>query len=114
MFSPVKRLLLGRPLPTSAAQYERLCRITGLAVLSSDALSSVAYATDAMLEVLVPAGLLAVSYTRPLAFLIASLLIIVTFSYRQTIRAYPQGGGASLLQRTIWASYRASSRQRRF
>ena len=66
-------------------------------MLSSDALSSVAYATDAMLEVLVPAGLLAVSYTRPLAFLIASLLIIVTFSYRQTIYAYPQGGGAYIV-----------------
>jgi amino acid transporter len=97
VFSPLKRLLLGRPLPTSAAQHERLSRITGLAVLSSDALSSVAYATDAMLEVLVPAGLLAVSYTRPLAFLIASLLIIVTFSYRQTIYAYPQGGGAYIV-----------------
>ena len=90
VFSPLKRLLLGRPLPTSAAQHERLSKITGLAVLSSDALSSVAYATDAMLEVLVPAGLIAISYTRPLAFLIAGLLIIVTFSYRQTIHAYPR------------------------
>src|SRR6266550_6993795 len=97
VFSPVKRLLLGRPLPTSAAQHERLSRITGLAVLSSDALSSVAYATDAMLEVLVPAGLLAVSYTRPLAFLIACVLVIITFSYRQTIHAYPQGGGAYIV-----------------
>jgi amino acid transporter len=68
-----------------------------LAVLSSDALSSVAYATDAMLEVLVPAGLLAVGTMRPLAFLIATLLIIVTFSYRQTIHAYPQGGGAYIV-----------------
>jgi amino acid transporter len=66
-------------------------------VLSSDALSSVAYATDAMLAVLVPAGLLAVGATRPLAFLIAALLVIVTFSYRQTIHAYPTGGGAYLV-----------------
>jgi hypothetical protein len=50
-----------------------------------------------MLAVLVPAGLLAVGATRPLAFLIAVLLIIVTFSYRQTIRAYPQGGGAYIV-----------------
>jgi amino acid transporter len=68
-----------------------------LAVLSSDALSSVAYATDAMLAVLIPAGLLAVDATRPLAFLIAALLVIVTFSYRQTIHAYPQGGGAYIV-----------------
>jgi amino acid transporter len=71
--------------------------VTGLAVLSSDALSSVAYATDAMLAVLIPAGLLAVDATRPLAFLIAALLVIVTFSYRQTIHAYPQGGGAYIV-----------------
>ena len=96
MFSQLKRLLLGRPLPTSAAQHERLSKITGLAVLS-DALSSVAYAIDAMLEVLVPAGLIAISYAPSLAFLIAGLLIIVTFSYRQTIHAYPQGGGAYIV-----------------
>src|SRR6266487_539675 len=97
MLSPLKRLLLGRPLPTSAARRERLTRVTGLAVLSSDALSSVAYATDAMLEVLAPAGLLAIGYARPLAILIVALLIIVTFSYRQTIHAYPQGGGAYIV-----------------
>src|SRR5207248_2992517 len=97
VFSPIKRLLLGHPLPSSATQHERLSRITGLAVLSSDALSSVAYATDAMLEILVPAGVLALSYTKPLAFLIAGLLIVVTFSYRQTIHAYPQGGGAYIV-----------------
>jgi amino acid transporter len=97
VFSPVKRLLLGRPLPTSAAKQERLSTITGLAVLSSDALSSVAYATDAMLAALAPAGLVALNYSRPLAFLVAGLLIIVTLSYRQTIHAYPQGGGAYIV-----------------
>jgi amino acid transporter len=97
VFSPIKRILLGRPLPTSAARQERLTKVTGLAVLSSDALSSVAYAGDAMLEVLAPAGLLALSYGRPLALLIAALLLIVAFSYRQTIHAYPQGGGAYIV-----------------
>ena len=97
MLSPLKRLLLGRPLPTSAARRERLTRVTGLAVLSSDALSSVAYATDAMLEALAPAGLLAIGFARPLALVIAALLITVTFSYRQTIHAYPQGGGAYIV-----------------
>lgn len=68
MFHLLKRTLLGMPLPTSQAPHERLTKVTGLAVLSSDALSSVAYATDARLAVLVPAGLLAVGATRALAF----------------------------------------------
>jgi amino acid transporter len=97
VFSPLKRVLFGHPLPSSDASRERLTKVTGLAVLSSDALSSVAYATDAMLEVLVPVGAVAIAATRPLAFLIAGLLVIVTFSYRQTIHAYPQGGGAYLV-----------------
>jgi amino acid transporter len=97
MLNPLKRLLLGTVLPSSQAVHERLTKVTGLAVLSSDALSSVAYATDAMLAVLVPAGMLAVGATKPLAFLIAALLVIVTFSYRQTIHAYPQGGGAYIV-----------------
>src|SRR5439155_19349456 len=79
------------------ARQDRLTRVTGLAVLSSDALSSVAYASDAMLEVLAPAGLIAISYAPRLAFLIAALLIVVVLSYRQTIHAYPQGGGAYIV-----------------
>src|SRR5436190_20725756 len=97
MHSPLKRVLLGRPLPSSAERQERLTRVTGLAVLSSDALSSVAYATDAMLAVLVPAGVVAIAYGPRLALAIAALLLIVTFSYRQTINAYPQGGGAYIV-----------------
>jgi amino acid transporter len=99
VFNPLKRVLLGTLLRSAQAPQERLTKVTGLAVLSSDALSSVAYATDAMLAVLVPAGLVAVGATRPLAFLIAALLVIVTFSYRQTIHAYPQGGGAYIVAR---------------
>jgi amino acid transporter len=97
VFSPFKRVLFGSPLASSQAGYERLTKLTGLAVLSSDALSSVAYATDAMLVVLVPVGLLAVGSMGPIALLIAALLMIVTFSYRQTIHAYPQGGGAYIV-----------------
>ena len=74
MFSPLKRVLFGSPLASSQAKYERLTKVTGLAVLSSDALSSVAYATDAMLVVLVPAGLLAVGSMGPIALLIVTLL----------------------------------------
>src|SRR3984893_14873642 len=97
VLNPIRRALIGDPLPSSQTVRERLSKVTRRAVLWSDALSSVAYATDAMLEVLVPAGLLAVVAMRPLAFLIAALLIIVTFSYRQTIHAYPQGGGAYIV-----------------
>src|SRR3984893_15693890 len=97
VLNPIRRALIGDPLPSSQTVGERLSKVTGLAVLSSDALSSVAYATDAMLEVLAPAGLLAFGAIRPLSFLIAALLIIVTFSYRQTIHAYPQGGGAYIV-----------------
>src|SRR5438477_7351747 len=90
----VKRLLLGKPIPSSMAHHERLSRVTGLAVLSSDALSSVAYATDFILATLIVAGTQAIGYAVPISLTIATLLAVVAFSYRQTIHAYPTGGGA--------------------
>src|SRR5438445_5675832 len=90
----LKRLLLGKPIPSHLAHHERLSRVTGLAVLSSDALSSVAYATDFIVATLVVAGIQALGYAIPISVVIASLLAIVAFSYRQTIHAYPTGGGA--------------------
>src|SRR2546430_6516761 len=90
----LKRLLVGKPIPSHLAHHERLSRVTGLAVLSSDALSSVAYATDFILATLVVAGVGAFKYAVPISTIIASLLAIVAFSYRQTIHAYPTGGGA--------------------
>jgi amino acid transporter len=98
-YSLVKRLLLGRPIPSSLAHHERLSRVTGLAVLSSDALSSVAYSTEEILRVLVLGGLAALSYSIPIGLLIAALLGIVAFSYRQTIHAYPSGGGAYIVSK---------------
>ena len=98
-YSSFKRLILGRPIPTHLAHHERLSRITGLAVLSSDALSSVAYATEEILRVLVVGGLAALSHGTPIALLIAALLAIVAFSYRQTIHAYPNGGGAYIVSK---------------
>jgi len=98
-YSSVKRLILGRPIPTHLAHHERLSRVTGLAVLSSDALSSVAYATEEILRVLVIGGLAALSHGTPIALLIATLLAIVAFSYRQTIHAYPNGGGAYIVSK---------------
>ena len=93
-FPTLKRLLVGKPIPSHLAHHERLSRVTGLAVLSSDALSSVAYATDFIIATLMAAGTVALGYALPIAFVIAALLAIVAFSYRQTIHAYPTGGGA--------------------
>jgi len=93
----LKRLLVGKPIPSELAHHERLSRVTGLAVLSSDALSSVAYATDFILTTLVVAGVGAFIYAIPISVVIATLLAIVAFSYRQTIHAYPTGGGAYIV-----------------
>jgi len=99
LFPQVKRLVVGKPIPSHLAHHERLSRVTGLAVLSSDALSSVAYATEEILRVLVLAGASALGYASPIALTIAAILAIVVFSYRQTIYAYPSGGGAYLVSK---------------
>ncbi len=95
----VKRLLVGRPIPSRLAHHERLTKTTGLAVLSSDALSSVAYATEEILRTLVLAGAGVLGLATPIGIVIAVLLLVVTFSYRQTIQAYPGGGGAYIVAR---------------
>jgi amino acid transporter len=99
LYSQLKRLVVGRPIPSHLAHHERLSRVTGLAVLSSDALSSVAYATEEILRVLVLAGTAVLSLAAPIAFIIAAILGIVVFSYRQTVHAYPTGGGAYLVSK---------------
>ena len=91
----VKNLLVGRPLPSERLEHERLSKKTALAVLSSDAISSVAYATDQILFVVGGAvGLAAINYVVPISAVIVGLLILVALSYRQTIFAYPGGGGS--------------------
>jgi amino acid transporter len=102
MMAPVrlhrlKRLLVGTPLPTAQQRHERLGKATGLAIFASDPLSSNAYATEAILRVLVLAGPAALSYSLPIGVGIVLLILIVIASYRQTIRAYPQGGGAYIV-----------------
>src|SRR5206468_3800858 len=97
--SRLKRLFLGSPLPTAQSRHERLGRSTALAVFASDALSSVAYATEEILLVLILAGTIALSYSIPIGIAIAVLIAIVVSSYRQTIRAYPQGGGAYIVSK---------------
>lgn len=92
-----KYALLGTPIPSARAEHERLSRVKALAVLSSDAISSVAYATEAILINLVAAGSGALWLTLPISLVILVLLIIVATSYRQTIPAYPNGGGSYIV-----------------
>jgi amino acid transporter len=96
MWASAKRFLVGQPLSNEAVSHQRLSKKKALAVFSSDALSSVAYATEAILAILVTAkdpGA-AVPWTWPLSISIVALLGILVLSYRQTISAYPGGGGA--------------------
>ncbi len=93
----VKRLLVGTPLETSGLVRERLTKVKALAVFSSDNLSSSAYATEEILLVLILAGTGALTFSIPIALAIAALVAIVATSYRQTVRAYPSGGGAYLV-----------------
>ncbi len=93
----VKNFVLGSPFATSQLIHERLSKIKALAIFSSDALSSSAYATEEILLILVLAGTGSLSNALPIAAVIALLLGIVTISYRQTIAAYPSGGGAYIV-----------------
>jgi amino acid transporter len=99
-FSFAKQVLLGKPISSELAQHQRLSKTTGLAVLSSDALSSVAYATEEVVRTLILAGATALWLATPIGVVIALLLIVVAFSYRQTIHAYPNGGGAYIVARS--------------
>jgi amino acid transporter len=95
----VRKALFGRPLPTSHLIHERLSKTKALAVFSSDALSSSAYATEEILRILVLAGAGALSLTLPVALAIGLLLAIVAISYSQTIKAYPHGGGSYIVSK---------------
>ncbi len=92
-----RRLLFGRVLSTHEELEQRLPKWKALPIFSSDVMSSVAYATEAILFTLAIAGSAAFGYMIPISFLIVGLLILVTFSYRQTIRAYPNGGGSYIV-----------------
>jgi amino acid transporter len=93
----LKRLLIGVPIATTRAEHERLTKFKALAVLSSDAISSVAYATEAILINLVAGGSAHLGLTLPISLVIIGLLCIVAISYRQTIPAYPNGGGSYIV-----------------
>jgi len=93
----LKRLLIGDPLSTAQQAYERLTKVKALAVFSSDALSSVAYATEEILLVLILAGSGAVRLAWPLSLAIAGLIAVVITSYYQVVHAYPKGGGSYIV-----------------
>lgn len=96
-FRGVKRLLVGRPVSSHEELHHRLNKRIGLAVFSSDALSSSAYATDEIMLALILAGSGAISLAVPIALVVTFVLVIVIISYRQTVRAYPSGGGAYIV-----------------
>src|ERR1700729_4453746 len=87
-------LLLGKPLATEDAKAERIGAVKGIPIFGLDALSSAAYGPEAAMTLLIPLGMAGVAYILPISVSIVILLAIVYFSYRQTIEAYPQGGGS--------------------
>lgn len=107
MSSPIKhflrRAVFGKPLRTAELEYQKIGNFKALAVFSSDALSSVAYGTEEILWVLVAAA--AFSYTAPVILAIVALLTILTLSYRQTIKAYPNGGGSYIVAQENLGKY---------
>src|SRR5687768_14037055 len=108
MLRSFKRLVIGKPLPSSEEQHQRLTKKVGLAVFASDAISSTAYATEEILFVLfATAGFMSFQYLVPLGWIVVLLLAIVATSYRQTIKAYPSGGGSYVVAREnlgVWPS----------
>src|SRR3954464_11989389 len=102
MFEVLKRMLVGRPLASSKMEEQRISKTIALAVYSSDALSSTAYATEEILFVVAVGGsslALGLSKLVPIAIVVAGLLAIVIVSYRQVIFAYPNGGGAYVVSK---------------
>ncbi|WP_405825721.1 amino acid permease [Streptomyces sp. NBC_00838] len=93
----LRRLLLGPALASTALARERMRKLVALPVLSADALSSVAYGPEALLAVLVLAGTAGLGYSIPIAATIVFLMLAIGISYRQTIRAYPRGGGSYIV-----------------
>src|SRR6476646_11665760 len=91
---PILDILLGRRLASDQARAEQIGAAAGIPIFGLDALSSAAYGPEAALSLLIPLGLLGVRYIIPISAAIIALLVIVYFSYRQTIAAYPSGGGS--------------------
>src|SRR3954463_14633940 len=106
----IKRLMVGRPLANEEQEHQRIPKWIGLPVFSSDAISSTAYATEEILFVVALGAsslTLGLSKLIPIAIAVALLLTIVVFSYRQTIFAYPSGGGSYIVSRENLGEYPA-------
>src|SRR5512138_2964854 len=97
VISRAKRLLVGAPIATKHAHHERLSVLFGLPVFAADAISSVAYSCEEVLRILVLGSAMAMPLIMPVSFALGGLLVIIAFSYYQTIHAYPQGGGTYLV-----------------
>src|ERR1700724_2082284 len=95
----ILNLLVGKPLATSDERAEQIGPSRGIPIFGLDALSSAAYGPEAALSLLIPLGVLGVQYIIPISAAIIMLLVIVYFSYRQTIAAYPTGGGSYTVAR---------------
>src|SRR5579862_7927269 len=105
-------LLFGRPLATSDERAERIGPAKGLPIFGLDALSSAAYGPEAALTLLIPLGMAGIAYILPISISIVVLLAIVYFSYRQTIEAYPHGGGSYTVASEnlgVWAGLLAAA-----
>lgn len=100
MLASIKRLLIGRPLKSTELGEQKLNKTKALAILSSDALSSVAYGPEQILIVLATIGTIAYWYSLPIAIGVLILLVALILSYRQIIYAYPQGGGAYVVSKS--------------
>ena len=108
MFGPLKKLLVGSPLATDQQEHQRIPKVVGLAVFSSDAISSTAYATEEILFVTALGAsslALGLDVLVPIGIAVAVLLTIVVISYRRTIFAYPQGGGSYVVSRENLGKY---------
>lgn len=103
MLSSFKRVLIGRPLKSTALGEQKLGILKALAILSSDALSSVAYGTEQILIVLATISVVAFWYSVPIAIGVLFLLAALILSYRQIIYSYPHGGGAYVVSKRILA-----------
>ncbi len=104
MFQNIKRILIGKPLKTLDEGGQSLSKTKALALLSSDALSSVAYGTESITTALLAAGAVALWLQVPIALLVLVLLAAIVMSYRQIIHAYPSGGGAYAVASENWGS----------
>jgi amino acid transporter len=93
----LRRILIGKPIPTSRASHERLNPLIGLPVFASDALSSVAYATEAILSILILMSITALEHQFAITLAVCFLILVVAISYQMTIQAYPTGGGSYIV-----------------